>query len=78
LGATHGEVGVWLKHFGAFNGINMDGGGSTTLVWWDPTVSDADKSRLLNVPVGNGQNPGSGERCNGNNLGLYYACKRDP
>lgn len=71
-GATLGDVGVWLKHLGAHNGINMDGGGSTTLVWWDPAASGADKSRLLNVPVGNGQNPGSAERCNGNNLGVYY------
>ena len=35
-GATTSEVGTWLKHFGAHTGINMDGGGSTTMAWWDP------------------------------------------
>lgn len=78
-GATIQEVGAWLKHFGAWNGINLDGGGSTTLVRWVPGRRQA---QLVNRPVGTGQNwlklpvgveqlvfePT--ERYNGNNLGV--------
>ena len=78
LGATTQELGQWLRHFGAYRGINMDGGGSTTLAWWDPSSEDADKCKLLNRPVGNGvkaeQLPpelfAPTERANGNNLGV--------
>lgn len=78
LGATTGELGEWLLHFGAHRGINMDGGGSASLAWWDAASEDADKCRLLNRPVGNGikaeQLPEllfvSTERANGNNLGV--------
>jgi hypothetical protein len=31
-GATLHETGSWLRHLGAWNGLNMDGGGSSTLV----------------------------------------------
>ncbi|MBM4094813.1 MAG: phosphodiester glycosidase family protein, partial [Planctomycetes bacterium] len=78
LGATTQELGRWLRHFGAHRGINMDGGGSTTLAWWDPSSEDADKCRLLNRPVGNGVRAERlpavlfvpTERANGNNLGV--------
>jgi len=81
LGATTEELGQWLKHFGAHSGINMDGGGSTTLAWWDPMSSSDDKCQLLNRPVGNGvkaeQLPTAlftaTERANGNNLGVSLA-----
>jgi len=80
-GATKGELGVFLRHFGASDGINMDGGGSTTLACWDPMVPSDDKSRLLNEPVGDGRKfgpeslPGtfrSTERANGNQLGIGF------
>jgi hypothetical protein len=56
----------------------MDGGGSTTLAWWDPDFPENDKCRLLNRPVGNGVNFSKRpperfqptERANGNNLGV--------
>lgn len=35
LGANTIECAEYLKYFGAADGINMDGGGSTTLVAWD-------------------------------------------
>lgn len=78
VGATTGELGRWLRHFGAFRGINMDGGGSTTLAWWNPAAEAADKCELLNQPVGSGSRLdllpfGSfkpTERANGNNLGV--------
>ncbi|MDA0658810.1 MAG: phosphodiester glycosidase family protein [Planctomycetota bacterium] len=78
-GASRQELGQWLRHFGAYNGINMDGGGSTTMAHWDVTLPDEDKSRLLNRPVGDGQQFDrdaadgeftSTERANGNHLGI--------
>jgi hypothetical protein len=87
-GSTIGEVGQWLKFFGAWSGINMDGGGSTTLARWNSSTSSA---QLLNVP--NSINifvpdnlEGSqlaeqaffqngllpNERSLGNSLGIYY------
>ncbi len=36
MGANTYEVAAWLRHFGADDGMNMDGGGSTTLFCWDP------------------------------------------
>ncbi|MEM7270510.1 MAG: deoxyribodipyrimidine photo-lyase, partial [Pseudomonadota bacterium] len=47
-GATTQEVGDWLKFFGAYDGINMDGGGSTTMARFDQN----DGAVLLNSPVG--------------------------
>lgn len=81
MGATTEEVGQWLRHFGAHTGINMDGGGSTTMAWWDPAATGADKSTLLNGPVGSGARYETAaaellysptERNNGSNLGVYY------
>ena len=83
-GATTQSVGEWLAHFGAHTGINMDGGGSTTMVWWDPKAPERDKCRLLNSPVGNGvtYDPEKAkapfhptERANGSNLGVYFTKK---
>ncbi len=36
MGASTYEVAEWLRYFGADSGMNMDGGGSTTLFCWDP------------------------------------------
>ena len=52
-GATTEELGRLLARCGAVTGLNLDGGGSTSLVWWDPNWRRADKARLLNRPVGN-------------------------
>jgi Phosphodiester glycosidase len=77
-GATVSEVGNWLKRMGAHNGINMDGGGSSTLAYWNSEIQTTDKSELLNRPVGNGKDLSvlpaflfsPTERANGNNLGI--------
>jgi len=70
-----------LKMFGAHVGINMDGGGSTTMAWWNQDAAEADKCQLLNIPVGAGRVPTlaqtvaplvATERANGNNFGIYY------
>ena len=80
-GVTVQEVGAWLQHFGAYDGINMDGGGSTTLAWWDEDAEDEDPAQLLNEPITEGvwlnrtpEEEAEGyaptERYNGNNLGV--------
>ncbi len=82
LGCTKEETGDWLRHFGAHTGINMDGGGSATLAWWDPEDAACE---VFNQPVGNGmtwhdKDPAleaahfrPTERANGNSLGVCVA-----
>jgi hypothetical protein len=65
-GATTSEVGAWLKYFGAYTGINMDGGGSSTMALWNPKFSAGEqiglsclsyrnkRISLVNNPVGSG------------------------
>jgi hypothetical protein len=70
-GVTTQELGSFLKWFGAWDGINMDGGGSTTMAWWNPGTS---ASELLNNPRGSGSyNFSNSERYVAVNLGVYYA-----
>lgn len=66
VGATNREVGEWLSYFGAHDGIYMDGGGSTTMVWWDPDALGTDKTRVLNTPSDGAL------RSVGNNIGVYF------
>lgn len=63
-GATLYETAEWLQRFGAYNGLNLDGGGSTTLVRSDNNIG----AIILNRPINNNE-PGN-ERINGNNLGI--------
>lgn len=81
-GATTADLGTWLLSAGADDGINLDGGGSTTLAWWDPEQPDGQRVQLLNEPIGNGSRlmtPAADllyvptERANGNNLGVVLA-----
>lgn len=58
FGTTDKDSGDWLLRFGAHNGLNLDGGGSTTLV----RMSESGGT-VLNVPS-------AGERVNGNNIGV--------
>jgi uncharacterized protein YigE (DUF2233 family) len=77
LGATVPEVGDWLLRFGAHAGLNLDGGGSTTLV-----RAAGDDALVLNRPSGAAK-PKPGDppsapaarilRSNGNSLGVYAA-----
>jgi hypothetical protein len=64
VGATIQEVGGWLKGLGAADGINLDGGGTTTLVVADPNG----KAKVLNQPI-NGK-PGV-ERVSASHLGVF-------
>jgi hypothetical protein len=54
-------VGTILKGFGSSMGINVDGGGSTQLAWWNPTTNQAE---LLSNPLA--------ERYVGASLGVIY------
>jgi uncharacterized protein YigE (DUF2233 family) len=74
-GAPIEDVADWLKRFGAHDGLNLDGGGSTALV-----RADGDKSVTLNRPsgvaLGSSENAGKAgaerqQRSNGNNLGVW-------
>ncbi len=68
MGMTTPEVGELLKQYGAWNAINLDGGGSSTLVF--DLYGDRDASGqeigpfLVNKPSG-------GERFNGTNLAVF-------
>ena len=69
------EVAEWLLRFGASEGVNLDGGGSTTLV-----REQDGNAVVLNQPsdvvLGSGDNAGKpgterAQRSNGNNLGVF-------
>ncbi len=74
LGATMSEVADWLLRFGAYDGLNLDGGGSTTMV-----RTNGNRVEVLNWPSGASQRSGEGDegevrergqRSNGNHLGV--------
>lgn len=73
VGLTTQEVACWLAAFGAVDGINLDGGGSTTLVLktahreTDQEVTDGE-AVLLNSPIHRGM-PGR-ERPVANHVGI--------
>jgi hypothetical protein len=68
LGVGMKECGELLRHFGAWNGINMDGGGSTTMALYNSTNNTVS---LANRPSGS-------ERIVGSNLGVYYISTPEP
>ena len=70
LGIETTELAKILKRFGAYNAINLDGGGSTTLVFADPSP------RVVNIPVGSG--PAGSERAVANNFGVFAAPQAEP
>lgn len=59
-GATLAETGAWLLRLGAWNGLNLDGGGSSAMA----KLTDG-AAVLLNRPSGGTQ------RVNGNHLGVF-------
>lgn len=63
-GATTQEVGEWMKHFGAWDAVNLDGGGSSAMV-----VEQGDGSRALNRPIHKGV-PGQ-QRPVANHFGVF-------
>ncbi|HPC17111.1 MAG TPA: phosphodiester glycosidase family protein [Candidatus Hydrogenedentes bacterium] len=65
VGATTQETAEWMRQLGAFNAINLDGGGSTEMVLDDGQGNPV----IVNRPIHNNI-PGM-ERVNGNNLGVF-------
>lgn len=63
-GASTGETAEWIRKLGAYNALNLDGGGSTALVFEWPDGSPA----LLNRPCGP---PVGLERRVANHLGVF-------
>lgn len=63
-GVSTPELGDLMIQFGALDAINLDGGGSSTMVFADPVP------RVVNVPVGINDVPGT-ERAIGNNLAVF-------
>jgi len=61
-GASRAESAAWLQRFGAHTGLNLDGGGSTTMVRADPATG----WKLLNRPNG-----GTFQRLNGSHVGAF-------
>lgn len=59
-GATLAETGAWLLRLGAWNGLNLDGGGSSAMA-----KLEGGAALLLNRPSGGTQ------RVNGNHLGIF-------
>ncbi|MBI5766766.1 MAG: phosphodiester glycosidase family protein [Verrucomicrobia bacterium] len=75
MGATVEELADWLLRFGGHDGLNLDGGASTTLV-----RAVGGKPQILNRPSGVGRTAGEGGessvavrglRSVGNNLGVF-------
>ena len=64
-GATTSETAQWLLRLGAWSGLNLDGGGSTSMV----VADESGKAQLVNRPIHNNI-PGL-ERVNANHLGIY-------
>lgn len=63
-GLTSAEIGAWLLAAGAWNGINLDGGGTSDMV-----IEDAQRTpRIMNLSI-NGGLPGH-ERVAGSHLGV--------
>lgn len=73
------ELGSMMKELGAYNAINLDGGGSTTMVgdYYGDLGSDGNErsALLLNSPTGRG--PVGSERNNGTNLAVFAAANPD-
>jgi exopolysaccharide biosynthesis protein len=80
LGMTFHEMADAMIHFGAQDAINLDGGGSTTLVMDDP-ATPANDPQVLNLPCDpfrdakqTGKVHGK-ERPTGNNLAVFARVK---
>jgi exopolysaccharide biosynthesis protein len=70
LGMTTQEVGQCLAALGAWNGINLDGGGTTTLV-----VAENGKAKVVNRPIHGGLIPGT-ERVSASHLGVFAPARK--
>ena len=72
LGVTRPELADLLKEYGAWNAMNLDGGGSTTLVFSDPVP------RVVNIPSDTTASSSSVERTVGSNLAVFAKALAQP
>jgi hypothetical protein len=63
-GASTGETAEWIRKLGAFNALNLDGGGSTALVIEGPDGAPVELNRPCGPPPGV-------ERQVANHLGVF-------
>ncbi len=68
-GVTTTETADWIARLGAYNAVNLDGGGSSTMV-----IATEAGPRLINRPIHSGL-PGN-ERVNANHLGVFARSRR--
>ena len=72
LGVTRPELADLMREYGAYNAINLDGGGSTTLVMADPIA------HVVNIPSDtNADGPGV-ERTVGSNFAIFAPPVKEP
>ena len=72
LGVTRPELADLLKQYGAWNAINLDGGGSTTLVFSDPIP------RVINIPSDTNAGVPGVERTVGSNFAVFANTPAQP
>ncbi|MDA1180018.1 MAG: phosphodiester glycosidase family protein, partial [Planctomycetota bacterium] len=72
LGVTRPELADLLKQYGAWNAINLDGGGSTTLVFSDPIP------RVINIPSDTNAGQPGVERTVGSNFAVFANVPAQP
>jgi len=65
IGTTTKETAAWLAWFGAYDGLNLDGGGSSVLV----VADEEGRPHIISTPV-HAHVPGF-ERPTGNHLGVF-------
>lgn len=61
-GATYQDAAEWLQYAGASEGLNLDGGGSSTMAYIDAAAFAKNGAVLLNVPHDKEQDPTPIER----------------
>jgi hypothetical protein len=71
IGMTCYELAAALREFGAADALNLDGGGSTTLVFADPRPRVVNVPTTFEMPEGLVQHPPGVERRVGNNLAVF-------
>lgn len=65
IGATLSEAATWMRDLGAWTAMNLDGGGSSSLVWKNPDSGDWEVVNRPSGPPGRGE-----ERAVANHIGI--------
>lgn len=73
VGMTYYELAQAMLEFGAVNALNLDGGGSSTLVFADPEPRVVNVPTTIEMPEGVVQHAPGAERRVGNNIAVFAA-----